>query len=129
MQLLGSKVLREGDRVYFTSTVANIGNAYDTLRGHFEAPYRGTYLFTVQLCINAGNHVIAEIIQDGNVLAESLVGDGYYNTCSYTTAVTFMEPGSRVWAGVGALVGGTLSNGSSGKTSFTGVLLNNYQIP
>ena len=128
MQLLGTHTFKPGDRVYFTSTVANVGNAYDTQHGYFEAPCDGTYLFSVVLCTGQNNWVVFNIMQDGNSIRESFSGYSSWHTCGPSTVVTQMKSGSRVWVIIERENGGQIESGY-GIPSFTGVFLNNYQQP
>ena len=129
MQLLGTKTYQPGDRVSFTSTVANVGNAYDIQHGYFEAPYHGTYLFIVTLCTTGNNYVEFMIVQDDNNISRVISGDVDWTTCASSTAVTQMKSGSKVWVEINKAYGGGSVNSNYGIPTFTGVLLNNYQNP
>ena len=128
MQRHETHTYKAKDRVYFTTTVANAGNAYDTQHGFFEAPYDGTYLFAVTMCTASGNHVDFFIMQDGNSIDKAISGDVDWYSCTSSTAVTMMKSGSRVWVEIGYVGGGTVAS-NYGIPSFTGVLLNNYKSP
>ena len=128
MQLLGTRTYKARDRFYFTTTIANVGNAYDTLHGYFEAPYDGTYMFAVTMCTSRSSHVDFVIVQDGNIIDKVVAGDADWNTCTSTTVVTQMQSGSRVWVEITRVYGGEV-NSNYGIPSFTGVLLNNYKSP
>ena len=130
MQLLEAQTYQPGDRVYFTSTVANVGNAYDIQHGYFEAPYDGTYLFSVTLCTGGNNWVVFRIVQDvnSNILGEGHPGDSSWAACAPSTVVTQMKRGSRVWVEMDRVKGGTIRS-DYGIPSFTGVFLNNYKSP
>ena len=128
MQLLGTHVFKAGNRVYFTTPVANVGDAYDTQHGYFEAPCYGTYLFSVTLCTDSNNWVVFRIIQDGKVLGEGHPGDSSWHACASSTVVTLMERGSQVWVDISRIAKGTLAS-EAGIPSFTGVFLNNYLTP
>ena len=119
---------KPGDRVVFTSSVANVGNAYKNHDGHFEAPYDGTYLFSVTLSTAGDNWVVFRIVQDGNILAEGRPGDSRWHACEPNTVVTPMKSGSRVLVEIDRVHKGTISS-SYGIPSFTGVFPNNYQKP
>ena len=116
--------------VYFTTPVANVGDAYDAQHGYFEAPCGGTYLFSVTLCTDNDNWVVFRIIQDGKVLGEGHPGDSSWHACAPTTVVTLMEKGSKVWVDISKTFreNGILSS-AVGIPSFTGVFLNNYSTP
>lgn len=88
MQLFGDYTYQSKERIYFNSTVANVGNAYDIQHGYFEAPQDGTYLFIVTLCTNDNNYVEFRIVQDGNSIGEVISGDTTWITCASNTAVT-----------------------------------------
>ena len=128
MQLLGAHTYQPGDRIYFSTTVANVGNAYDTRHGYFEAPCDGTYLFSVILCTSNDNWLIFKIVQDDNILGQGHPGDSSWNACAPSTVVTRMKRGSRVWVEMDRVKGGRTNSGG-GIPSFTGVFLNNYQQP
>ena len=119
---------KPGDRVIFTSSVTNVGNAYKNQDGYFEAPFDGTYLFSVTLCTQGNNWVVFRIVQDGNILGEGHPGDSAWHACAPSTVVTQMKRGSRVWVEIDRVHTGTISS-SYGIPSFTGVFLNNYQKP
>ena len=131
MQLLGTNIYKQGDKIYFTSTVANVGNAYDIHHGVFEAPCDGTYLFSVTLCTKSNNWVEFRIIQDGNTIREGFSGDSSWHTCGSSTVVTQMKSGSRMWVEIDRAHGGGsdhgIVNSDHGIPSLTGVFLNNYQ--
>lgn len=126
IQLRGEKRLAAGARVKFTTTVANVGDAYKTTQGYFEAPYDGTYLFTVSLCMDNGNWVEFRIVQDSNILAEGHPGDSEWHACGSSTAATYMRKGSKVWVQLDRVVGGRISD-EAGITSFTGVFVNDFE--
>lgn len=128
IQLRGTHVYKQGDRVHFTSTVSNVGNAYKNQAGYFEAPLDGTYLFSVMLCTAGNNWVVFRLVQDGNIIGEGHPGDSSWHACAPTTVVTYMKTGSRVWVVMDRLKGGTISS-AYGIPSFTGVFLNNNQKP
>ena len=128
MQLHGTHTYKAGNRVYFTSTVANVGNAYDTRHGYFEAPYDGTYLFAVTLCTANYNWIIFQIVHESKSLSEVISGDADWHTCGSTTAVTQMKSGSKVWVKIKNLYGGKVES-IDGIPSFTGILLNSYKTP
>lgn len=128
MQLLGTHTYQLGDRVNFTSAVANVGNAYDIHHGYFEAPFDGTYLFISTLCTSPNNWVEFRIVKDNNDIGEVISGDPDYTTCASRTVVTQMKMGSKVWVEIDQVSGGTI-NSAHGIPSFTGVFLNNYQTP
>ena len=123
MQLHGTHVYRPGDRIVFTHTVANVGNAYDIHHGYFEAPRDGTYLFSVTLCTAWTNWLEFRIIQDGKVIGEGISGDSKWVTCAPSMVVTQMKKGSQVWIQADKTDGGTITS-LHGIPSFTGVLLN-----
>lgn len=128
MQLVGVNSYKPGDRINFTSTVSNVGDAYDIHHGYFEAPCDGTYLFSVTLCTALRSWVIFRIVQDGNIIGEDLTGDSAWHACSSTTAVTQLKIGARVWVEIDRVHGGQIES-RYGIPSFTGVFLNNYQNP
>ena len=130
MQRHGTHAYKASDRVYFTTTVANVGNAYDSKHGYFEAPYDGTYLFAVTICTTGKNWVEVRIVHESKSISEVISGDPNWITCGSSTAVTQMKRGSRVWAEIDRVYerGGTV-NSVHGIPSFTGVLLNNYETP
>ena len=128
IQLLGTHVFKAGERVKFTSSVANIGNAYNNQNGYFEAQYNGTYLFSVTLCTAGDNWVVFRVVQDGNILGEGHPGDSSWHACAPVTVVTHMKVGSKVWVEMDRIHKGTISS-AYGIPSFTGVFLNNYQQP
>ena len=130
IKLLETHVYKPGDIVVFTSSVANVGNAYKTQDGHFEAQYDGTYLFSVTLCTRTAgdNLVVFQIVQYGNILGEGHPGDSRWHACAPNTVVTQMKSGSRVWVEIERVHKGTISS-SYRIPSFTGVFLNNYQKP
>ena len=128
VQLLGENTMTPGQKVKFTGTIANIGEAFKTSQGYFEAPYDGTYLFTVNLCMRGNNWVVFRIVQDNYILSESHPGDNQWHACASATAATYMRVGSKVWAEIDRVHGGVLSS-SYGISSFTGVFLNNFQKP
>ena len=115
-----------GERVKFTGTVSNVGEAYNAAQGYFAAPYDGTYLFTVSLCMVGGNYVEFHIVQDGTVLGEGFSGDTKWFTCPSSTVVTYMNTGSKVWVEIERVHGGSI-NKAHGISSFTAVFLNNFQ--
>ena len=126
IQLRGEKRLTAGKRVKFTTTVANVGDAYKATEGYFEAPYDGTYLFTVSLCMDNGNWVEFRIVQDSNILAEGHPGDSDWHACGSATAATYMRKGSKVWVELDRVSGGRISD-EAGITSFTGVFVNDFK--
>ena len=128
VQLLGTHIYKPRDKVYFTSTIANVGNAYKNQYGYFEAPCDGTYLFAVKLCTPSNNWVVFRIVQDGNILDEGFPGDPGWHACVSSTVVTEMKAGARVWVEIDRIMVGTISS-SYGIPSFTGVLLNTYPDP
>ena len=128
MQLLGTHTYKPGDRVAFTSTVANVGNAYDTHHDYFEAPYDGTYLFAVTLCTDNDNWVVFRIVQDDNNIGDGFSGNTGWNTCGTSTVVTQMKTDSKVWVEIERVDGGTIKN-AYGTPSFTGAFINNYHNP
>ena len=128
MQLLGTHIYQIKDRVYFTSTVANVGNTYDTQHGYFEAPCDGTYLFFVTLCADNDNSVIFHIVHDKNILGESTTGDPSWHACASSMVVTQMKSCTKVWVEADRVKGGTIKS-TNGISSFTGVFLNNYKNP
>ena len=128
MELIGTYTYKPGDRLNFTSTVTNVGNAYDIQHGFFEAPYDGTYLFSVTLCTSPGNAVVFHIVQDDDNIREGFSGDSSWHTCGSSTAVTQMKSGSTVWVEIVRVNKGKMES-AWGTSSFTGVFLNNYQKP
>ena len=128
MQLVGVNSYKPKDRINFTSIVANVGNAYDIQHGNFEAPYDGTYMFSVTLCTSPASWVEFLIVQDRKIIGKELTGDSSWHACSQSTAVTQMKSGSKVWVEINRAGGGQIEGGF-GIPSFTGVFLNNYQNP
>lgn len=126
VQFLEQRQLSAGERVKFTGTVSNVGEAYNAAQGYFAAPYDGTYLFTVSLCMVGGNYVEFHIVQDGTVLGEGFSGDTKWFTCPSSTVVTYMNTGSKVWVEIERVHGGSI-NKAHGISSFTAVFLNNFQ--
>ena len=126
MLLRGYNTLAAGARVKFSATIANIGKAYKTTQGYFEAPSDGTYLFTVHLCMKYDNLAEFRIVQDDEILAEGYPGDGNWNACDSATAVTYMRKGSKVWVELDRIRGGLISD-DAGIPSFTGVFVNNFE--
>ncbi|MEW8547082.1 MAG: hypothetical protein AB2693_26505 [Candidatus Thiodiazotropha sp.] len=128
VQLRGDHTLAADARVKFTATVANIGKAYKTAQGYFEAPYDGTYLFTVRLCMDVGNGMEFYIVQDDNILAEGLAGDEDWHACASATAATYMRKGSKVSV-KSDRVGGRKITDVHATSVFTGVLVNDFKKP
>lgn len=128
IELRGEYTYSSHDRIKFTSTVANVGNAYNNVEGYFMAPYDGSYLFTVSLCTYPSNWVKFHIFQDGNIIYEGSTGDNDWHTCSSKTVVTYMMIGSKVWVETYAVHGGKVES-KHGIPSFTGVLLNTFKKP
>lgn len=128
IELRGYYTYTSHSRVKFTSTVANVGNAYNNVEGYFMAPYDGTYLFTVSFCVQLDNWVKFHIFQDHNIIYEGSTGDQDWHTCSSKTVVTYMMIGSKVWIETYAVRGGKVDS-THGIPSFTGVLLNTFQKP
>lgn len=126
VQFLEQRQLSAGERVKFTGTVSNVGEAYNAAQGYFAAPYDGTYLFTVSLCMVGGNYVEFHIVQDGTVRGEGFSGDTEWFTCPSSTVVTYMNTGSKVWVEIDRVHGGSVSKGH-GISSFTAVFLNHFQ--
>ena len=116
---------KPGDKLVFTSSVANVGNVCNTKDGHFEAPYDGTYLFSVTLCTAGDNLVVFRIVQYGNILGEGHPGFSRWHACAPSTVVTQMKSGSRVWVEKDRVHKGTIFS-SYGIPLLTGVFLNNY---
>ena len=112
----------------FTCSEANVGNAYKTQDGHFEAPHDGTYLFSVTLCTAGDNWVVFRIVQESDILGEGHPGDSRWHACAPSTVFTQMKSGSSVWVEIDRVHKGTISS-SYGMPSLTGVFLNNYQKP
>lgn len=126
MLLRGYNTLAAGARVKFTATVANVGDAYKTAHGYFEAPYDGTYLFTVSLCMKTNNWVEFRLVQDDIILTEAHPGDRDWHECGSATAATYMRKGSQVWVELDRVGGGTISD-EAGIPSFTGVFVNDFE--
>ena len=122
------KFSASGHTVKFTTTIANVGDAFDINSGHFAAPVDGTYLFTVSMCTFTAVWAHFEIVQNGKHLTTGTVGDPHWGECGSATAVTYLTRGSHVWVETGRTIRGETIT-MAARHTFTGALLNTYNQP
>ena len=70
--------------IMFEHVIQNNGRAYDDVTGVFTAPYDGTYLFAVQVCLYEGEYGNVILVVDDKKNEILDVGDYEQNT-SYTS--------------------------------------------
>ena len=108
----------------FKNPVANVGNAYNTDTGEFEALVDGTYFLTATLCVPTALWTHFHVVHYDVTLSMGQVGDSAWGRCNTVSAATYMLKGSNAWIKFG-LNGGNLKRITN--HSFTAVLLNTYE--
>lgn len=80
----------------FSILMMNEGGAYEKSTGIFTAPVAGTYLFTVQLCLQAGSNFYYGIVADNIVQTSGKFYDNDSYTCNTADAILVLRPGQNV---------------------------------
>ncbi|KAK7482253.1 hypothetical protein BaRGS_00026496 [Batillaria attramentaria] len=115
-----------GERIAFTITHLNNGNAYDRDTGVFTAPVNGTYVFLANLQLHSSSpsrRNVYTILKLGgsDVLTCYIAYDDYYDMGS-CDVVLYMTAGQQVWLEIFSGGGGiTLDSPSS--SAFSGALI------
>jgi len=88
--------------------------------GMFEAPFAGTYQFTLQVLKASLVDAFVELVLDGTTLSTIIDNDNEYDGSTITgTAIITMEAGQKVWGKTAR----TLYGNSNIYIHFTGVLI------
>lgn len=84
--------------IEFDKVITNIGNGYDSRHGHFVAPLKGLYHFSVNMFGWTGQGNSYELVKNGNLVCRAYSArtttDKSQGTCS---AVITMEVNDMVW--------------------------------
>ena len=118
-----------GDTIAFPYIITNVGGHYNTTSSEFTCPYNGFYLFSVNIMSDDDEHLRAQIMQNGVLLATAFSDDlpaTVYDTHHQATmtVVTECAAGDRVW--IEAEDAGEIHGDSSRVSAFTGVMINQY---
>ena len=118
-----------GDVIQFPYIITNVGNHYNSVTDTFVAPYPGFYMFSASISSDDNQHVRANIMQEGSLLATAYADD--LATTVHTThhqasmvVVTECAAGDRVWIESEDI--GQIYSDSSRISVFTGVMLVQY---
>ncbi|XP_045176030.2 heavy metal-binding protein HIP-like [Mercenaria mercenaria] len=116
-----------GNTIVFTEIILNLGEAYSPDTGVFTAPHGGTYLITVQLCVDGSKYIDYGLVVDEVYMNVARYQDNHAVVCCYgSTTTVSLKPGSKVWVKVvNRSSSGTLLYGSNSNywNTFTGVLI------
>jgi hypothetical protein len=116
--------------IEFNQVITNIGNVYDTRHGHFTAPIKGLYLFSMSAHA-ANNQVIAlDLVLNGNKIIDVYVDarGGAEETATQTLPLV-LKKGDMVWVRTHERYTGNTLYGNTewNRSSFSGVLL--FSLP
>ncbi|KAJ8302192.1 hypothetical protein KUTeg_021179 [Tegillarca granosa] len=121
-QILGQHQTIEYDKV-----ITNLGNAYDPRHGHFTAPVKGLYLFSVTLMSSYGsnpNSLYAELVKNGVTIIPLYATNIDSDSTSATVLLT-MNADDMIWVRSNTSPSQTI-HGSSYDT-FSGLLISKLQ--
>ena len=118
-----------GDTIVFPHIITNVGGHYSTVTSAFTCPYSGFYLFSVNVMSDDDEHLRAQIMQNGVLLATAYADDlptSVHTTYHQATmtVVTECAAGDRVW--IEAEDAGEIHGDGSRVSAFTGVMINQY---
>lgn len=111
--------------IKFNKNVLNIGGGYDKATGIFTAQRAGTYLLTIQLCIESKKFVRAQIFVESKIIKSVEYkndGSGYACVSSSGIAVLSKKNNAFVKCHSNSDSGDILHN-NPGYTSFSGIKL------
>ena len=116
--------------IEFNQVITNIGNVYDTRHGHFTAPIKGLYLFSMSAHA-ANNQIIAlDLVLNGNRIIDVYADarGGAEETATQTLPLV-LEKGDVVWVRTHERYTGYKLYGDTewNRSSFSGVLL--FSLP
>ncbi|XP_053374249.1 complement C1q-like protein 2 [Mercenaria mercenaria] len=92
-----STIPHSGQTIVFKTATLNEGSGYDKTTGIFTAPVAGTYLFSIQLCVEKGHDVDYAIVVDGVNVKVGHFSDATWELCYSAETVAILRSGSRVW--------------------------------
>ncbi|KAJ8301315.1 hypothetical protein KUTeg_020302 [Tegillarca granosa] len=93
------QILCEHQAIEYDNVITNLGNAYDPRHGHFTAPVKGLYLFSVTLMSPYGsnpNDINAELVKNG-VQTIPLYATSLDSYSTSATVLLTLNAGDMVW--------------------------------
>ncbi|KAL4237731.1 hypothetical protein ACF0H5_002444 [Mactra antiquata] len=87
----------KGETIIFQDIMFNYGKAYDETTGVFTVPVNGTYLFTVQVCLNNNKSFYYGIVSDYDVHTSGVFHDSTATICYTADATMRLDVGQKVW--------------------------------
>ncbi|KAJ8311024.1 hypothetical protein KUTeg_011425 [Tegillarca granosa] len=93
------QILGEHQAIEYDNVITNLGNAYDPRHGHFTAPVKGLYLFSVTLMSSYGsnpNDLNAELVKNG-VQTIPLYATSLDSDSTSATVLLTLNAGDMVW--------------------------------
>ena len=113
---------RSGETLIFQTTTLNEGLGYDNKTGIFTAPVAGTYMFSLQLCVDPGNNMYYAIVSDNVEIKKGLFADATYTTCYNTDTVAVLQKESKVHVKCSSSTS-SLTTSSNYWNTFSGALM------
>lgn len=99
--------LGDHQTIEFDRVITNIGNAYDPRHGHFVAPVKGVYHFTVDIFGWPDQSTTYDLVKNGDILCNPYsvkADDATQGTCSVTIE---LEVNDMIWVRFNHANGGT----------------------
>ncbi|XP_060563386.1 uncharacterized protein LOC132722828, partial [Ruditapes philippinarum] len=85
-----------GQVIVFPTVLFNEGDAYSRQTGKFTAT-KGTYLFTIALCLYSNKHLFVDIMVDGVAYTKTYIQDQDDLDCDTADTVAVLKAGQSVW--------------------------------
>ena len=79
-QLTKDIVLAQKQAVVFRNVVTNVGNGYDARNGHFTAPIRGVYHFSVSIMAFPSKTCSVTFVKNGNIISHLYAHGNYWSS-------------------------------------------------